>query len=93
MEKRILSKVEKAKMYAIVKSVVDKKNAEAFKSASEELPIMEEKIGKLSKKQLASINLKYGFDPRNVLESLKIRIREGKLERIYTAYKSLKMII
>ncbi|MBR2558634.1 MAG: hypothetical protein IKE95_09770 [Methanobrevibacter sp.] len=82
-----LSKVEKAKI------LVGEKDVETFKLAKEEIPSIEEKVGKLSEKQMAYINERFCIDPVNTLESLKISLKNGYIKKAVLQYKELKMVL
>ena len=89
MEK--LSKVEKAQMHK--KGISTPEDIEAFNEASEQLQALEEKVNKLTTKQLSNIFRKYQVPVINTLESLKLSIKNDNVIRGALQYKTLKMVL
>lgn len=61
--------------------------------ASEKIGEIEEKVSKLTEKQIAHIQERYGIDVVNVLGSLKISIKAGCNSKTALLYKSLKSVL
>ena len=86
-----LSKVEKAQMHK--KGIPTPEDIETFNEASEQLQALEEKVIKLTAKQLSNIFRKYQVPVINTLESLKLSIKNDNVIRGALQYKALKMVL
>jgi hypothetical protein len=91
MKKKLLSKVEKAQM--LMKGIPTPEDIETFNEASEKMQEIEEKVSKLTAKQLSNIFRKYQVPVINTLESLKLSIKNDNVIRGALQYKSLKSVL
>lgn len=83
------SKVE----LATIKNIKAKYDENVAAEASEKIGEIEEKVSKLTEKQIAHIQERYDIDVINVLGSLKISIKAGCNSKTTLLYNSLKSVL
>ena len=83
------SKVE----LATIKNIKAKYDENVAAEASEKIGEIEEKVSKLTEKQIAHIQERYDLDVINVLGSLKISIKAGCNGKTALLYNSLKSVL
>ena len=85
-----MKKYSKVELVTMIKT---KYNEAVAAEASEKIGEIEEKVGKLTEKQIAHIQEGYGVDVINCLKSLKISLKAGCNGKTALAYNSLKSVL
>lgn len=85
-----MKKYSKVELATMIKAKYDEAVAA---EASEKIGEIEEKVSKLTEKQIAHIQERYGFDVINTLKSLKISLKVGCNGKTALAYNSLKSVL